>query len=148
MLWQSGAKTRPLRLFVIAPTPYRKRKSAKLYYRQPAFLLCTDLISSPRQLLQIYFDRWQIEVNHREEKDTLGIGQAQLWNPASVPRQPVLAVAAYSALMLAALKVLRSRSRERLCRTPPLAPQRPSSFLPRSRHVTTQGSHPIPQYRH
>jgi hypothetical protein len=105
VLWQSGAKTRPLRLFVIAPTPYRKRKSAKLYYRQPAFLLCTDLNSSARQLLQIYLDRWQIEVNHREEKDTLGVGQAQLWNPTAVPRQPVLAVAAYSALMLAALKV-------------------------------------------
>jgi hypothetical protein len=105
VLWQSGAKTRPLRLFVIAPTSYRKRKSSRLYYRQPAFLLCTDLKSSPRQLLQIYFDRWQIEVNHRDEKDTLGIGQAQLWNPTSVPRQPVLAVAAYSALMLAALKV-------------------------------------------
>lgn len=89
---------------MIAPTPYRKRKSAKLYYRQPAFLLCTDLTGSPRQLLQIYFDRWQREVNHREEKDTLGIGQAQLWNPASVPRQPVLAVAAYAALMLAALQ--------------------------------------------
>lgn len=105
VLWQSGAKTRLLRLFVIAPTPYRKRKSAKLYYRQPAFLLCTDLNSSARQLLQIYLDRWQIEVNHREEKDTLGVGQAQLWNPTAVPRQPVLAVAAYSALMLAALKV-------------------------------------------
>jgi len=105
VLWQSGAKTRPLRLFVIAPTPYRKRKSAKLYYRQPAFLLCTDLKTSARQLLQIYLDRWQIEVNHREEKDTLGVGQAQLWNPIAVPRQPVLAVAAYSALMLAALKV-------------------------------------------
>ena len=105
VLWQSGARTRPLRLFVIAPTPYRKRIPAKLYYRQPAFLLSTDLNGSPRQLLQIYFDRWQIEVNHREEKDTLGIGQAQLWNPTSVPRQPVLAVAAYSALLLAALKV-------------------------------------------
>jgi hypothetical protein len=35
----------------------------------------------------------------------LGIGQAQLWNPACVPRKPVLAVAAYSALLLAALKV-------------------------------------------
>jgi hypothetical protein len=55
-------------------------------------------------LLQIYFDRWQIEVNHREEKDTLGIGQAQLWNVTSVPKQPVLAVAAYSALLLASLQ--------------------------------------------
>ena len=105
VLWQRGARTRPLRLFVIAPTPYRKRKSTRFYYRQPAYLLCTDLTSSSPQLLQIYFDRWQIEVNHREEKDTLGVGQAQLWNPLSVPKQPPLVVAAYSALLLAALKV-------------------------------------------
>jgi len=32
------------------------------------------------------------------------VGQAQLWNETSVPRQPVLAVAAYSALLLASLK--------------------------------------------
>ncbi len=105
VLWQRGARTRPLRLFVIAPTPYRKRKSTRFSYRQPAYLLCTDLTSSSPQLLQIYFDRWQIEVNHREEKDTLGVGQAQLWNPLSVPKQPPLVVAAYSALLLAALKV-------------------------------------------
>jgi hypothetical protein len=105
VLWQRGARTRPLRLFVIAPTPYRKRKTGRWYYRQPAYLLCTELASSPRPLLQIYFDRWQIEVNHRDEKDTLGVGQAQLRNPAAVPRQPVLVVAAYSALLLAALKV-------------------------------------------
>lgn len=103
VLWQGGARRRPLRLLVVAPTPYRKRKSAKLYYRQPAFLLTTDLKGHAHTLLQIYFDRWQIEVNHREEKDTLGVGQAQLWNEVSVPKQPVLAVAAYSALLLASL---------------------------------------------
>jgi hypothetical protein len=75
-----------------------------LYYRDPAYLLTTDLRSSLKQLLQIYFDRWQIEVNHREEKDTLGVGQAQLWNVTSVPKQPVLAVASYSALLLASLQ--------------------------------------------
>jgi hypothetical protein len=102
--WQRGAKQRPLRLIAIAPTPYRKSKSKKLYYRDAAYLLTSDLHSSLRQLLQIYFDRWQIEVNHREEKDTLGVGQAQLWNATSVPKQPVLAVAAYSALLLASLQ--------------------------------------------
>lgn len=102
--WQRGAGKRPLRLIVIAPTPYRKNKSKKLYYRDPAYLLTSDLHSSLPQLLQIYFDRWQIEVNHREEKDTLGVGQAQLWNATSVPKQPVLAVAAYSALLLASLR--------------------------------------------
>jgi len=44
------------------------------------------------------------QVNHREEKDTLGVGQAQLWNVTSVPKQPVLAVAAYSALLLASIR--------------------------------------------
>jgi hypothetical protein len=104
LYWQGGARQRPLRLIVIAPPPYRKSHSKKLYYRDPAYLLTTDLRSSLQQLLQIYFDRWQIEVNHREEKDTLGIGQAQLWNVVSVPKQPVLAVAAYSALLLASLQ--------------------------------------------
>jgi hypothetical protein len=102
--WQRGGGQMPLRLLVVAPTPYRKRKSSKVYYRQPAYLLTTDLHSSAKQLLQIYFDRWQIEVNHREEKDTLGVGQAQLWNPQAVPKQPVLVVAAYSALLLASLQ--------------------------------------------
>lgn len=102
--WQGGAGKIPLRLLVVAPTPYRKRNSGKLYYRQPAYLLTTDLKSSAKPLLQIYFDRWQIEVNHRDEKDTLGVGQAQLWNVTSVPKQPVLSVAAYSALLLASLQ--------------------------------------------
>jgi hypothetical protein len=104
LYWQRGAGRRPLRLIVLAPTPYRKRKSMRLYYRDPAYLLTTDLRSSTKQLVQIYFDRWQIEVNHREEKDTLGVGQAQLWNVTSVPKQPVLAVASYSALLLASLQ--------------------------------------------
>ena len=103
LLWQGGAGRRPLRLFVVAPTPYRKRHSGKIYYRQPAYLLTTDQDSRAHALLQIYFDRWQIEVNHREEKDTLGVGQAQLWNATAVPKQPALSVAAYSALLLAAL---------------------------------------------
>ena len=103
--WRHAAGRIPLRLLVVAPTPYRKRKSCRLYYRQPAYLLTTDLKSAAKQLLQIYFDRWQIEVNHREEKDTLGVGQAQLWNVQAVPKQPVLVVAAYSALLLASLQV-------------------------------------------
>ena len=102
--WQGGARRRPLRLFVVRPTRYRKRNSGRFYYRRPAYLLTTVLKGSTAQLLQIYFDRWQIEVNHREEKDTLGVGQAQLWNVKSVPKQPALVVAAYSALLLASLQ--------------------------------------------
>lgn len=101
--WQSGAAQRPLRLFVVAPIPYQVPGRRRKYYRRPAFLLTTDLRGTPREMLQAYFDRWQIEVNHREQKDTLGVGQAQVRSPLSVPRQPAFAVAAYSALLLAAL---------------------------------------------
>jgi hypothetical protein len=104
VLWQGGARQRLLRLLVVRPTRYRKPKSARWYYRQPAYLLTTVVKGTVRQLLQIYFDRWQIEVNHREEKDTLGVGQAQLWNFTAVPKQPALAVASYSALLLASLQ--------------------------------------------
>jgi hypothetical protein len=102
--WQGGARQRPLRLLVVKPTRYRKKKSGRYYYRQPAYLLTTVVNGTVRQLLQIYFDRWQIEVNHREEKDTLGVGQAQLRNFISVPKQPAFAVANYSALLLASLQ--------------------------------------------
>jgi hypothetical protein len=103
ILWQRGARRTMLRLMVLAPVPYRTTKKGKLYYRQPAYLLTTALNAPVTLLIQIYFDRWQIEVNHREEKDTLGIGQAQVRSTQSVPRQPAFAVAAYSMLLLAGL---------------------------------------------
>ena len=101
--WQSGAGQRLLRLFIVAPLPYQAPGRSRKYYRDPAFLLTTDRRGTPRELLQPYLDRWQIEVNHREEKDTLGVGQAQLRSSRSVPRQPALVVAAYSALLLAGI---------------------------------------------
>ncbi len=103
--WRSGAAKRPLRLLVVAPVPYDSGKSQRKYYRDAAFLLTTDLCRPADSLLQAYFDRWQIEVNHREIKDTLGIGQAQLRHFHSVPRQPAMLVAAYSALLLAGIQV-------------------------------------------
>jgi len=101
VLWQRGTKKQFLKLIVIAPTPYRLTKNGKVYYRDPAYLLCQESEIASEILIQKYFDRWQIEVNHREEKDTLGIGQAQVRSEKSVPRQPVFVVAAYSALLLA-----------------------------------------------
>jgi hypothetical protein len=104
ILWQRGASTRRLKLIIVAPQPYKLSPHSKTNYREPAYLLSTDCSSDISILLQNYFDRWQIEVNHREEKDILGVGQAQVWAQKSVPRQPSFAVASYSLLMLACLK--------------------------------------------
>ena len=102
--WRRGAGPRPLRLLVVAPLPYRVSPHARLNYRQPAYLLTTDLASGAASLLQLYLDRWQTEVNHRHEKSLLGVGQAQVRSALSVPRQPALVVASYSLLLLAALQ--------------------------------------------
>lgn len=104
VLWRGGAGRRLLRLIVVAPTPYRRTKKGRLMYRQPAYLLTTDLDRPVEVLLQAYFDRWQVEVAHRELKSTLGLGQAQVRSTMSVPRQPALVAATYSALHLAALQ--------------------------------------------
>lgn len=104
VLWRGGAGRRPLRLLVVAPTPYRRTARGRLMYRQPAYLLTTDPKRSAQQILQAYFDRWEVEVAHREMKDTFGVGEAQVRAELSVPRQPALAAATYSALHLGALE--------------------------------------------
>jgi hypothetical protein len=104
VLWKRGAGQRQLRLIVLAPVPYKLSRRSRTNYRQPAYFLTTDLTSPSKLLLQACFDRWQIEVNHRDEKDLLGVGQAQVRSVQSVPRHPALAVASYSMLLLAALR--------------------------------------------
>ena len=104
LLWRPAGANRRLRLIVVRPTPYRKSKKGRLLYRQPAYLLTTDLETQARKLVQIYFDRWQVEVAHKEMKDNFGLGQAQVRVAQAVSRQPVLQVATYSAMQLAALK--------------------------------------------
>ena len=102
--WQGGSRRRVVRLLVVAPVGYRTSKHGRKYYRQPAYLLTTDLATPALVLLQAYFDRWGIEVNHRDEKEILGVGQAQVWNEQSVSKVPALLVAMYSWLLLAGLK--------------------------------------------
>lgn len=102
--WQGGAKRKPLRVIVIAPTPYRLHKNGRTYYRQEAYLLTTDLKTPAAVLVQAYLDHWQIEVNHREEKSNFGIGDAHVRNKLAVPRHPAFAIAIYSFLLLSALE--------------------------------------------
>ena len=101
--WQGGARKREVRLLVVAPVGYRTSKNGRKYYRQPAYLLTTDLTTPAEVLLQAYFDRWGIEVNHRDEKEILGVGEAQVWNEKSVRKVPALLVGMYSWLQLAGL---------------------------------------------
>ena len=94
----------PLRLMVVEPVPYRASQRSKLERREPAYLICTDPDLPLRELLQYYLWRWDIEVNFRDEKTILGVGQAQVRSEASNQNAPALAVAAYAMLLLASVK--------------------------------------------
>jgi hypothetical protein len=97
-----GAGDHDVSLVVVRPLAYRPKKKAKLLYRDPAYLLCTDPGLSLEQLLQAYLWRWEIELNFRDEKTVMGVGEAQVRTRSSVESVPALVVASYAYLLLAA----------------------------------------------
>lgn len=103
VLWQRGGKRRPLRLIIVAALAHKVPGKARRYYRDPAYLLSTDLTSPIESILQAYMDRWQIEPLHRDLKDGLGLGQAQVWSEKSIRRLHSTIAATYAMLKLAAL---------------------------------------------
>jgi hypothetical protein len=102
MMWRTAGVGQTLQLVIIAPLAYRPRKGSKLLYRDPAYLICTDPELDPRQIIEAYFQRWDIEVNFRDEKTLLGVGQAQVRSEVSVESAPALTVAAYGMLLVSA----------------------------------------------
>lgn len=94
---------RPVQLLLIKPLGYRLTLGGRLLYRQPAYLLCTDPQLALQEFLQQFLWRWDIEVNFRDEKTLLGVGQAQVRTEASNQNAPALGVAAYALLLLASV---------------------------------------------
>ena len=103
VFWSKAGPDKPLLLVVVKPVGYRLRKGSKLLYREPAFLICTDPNLDLKTLVQAYVYRWEIEVNHHDEKSIIGVAQAQTRNPQAVDRQPQLQVASYSLLLLSSI---------------------------------------------
>ena len=103
--WRKTGKVHDLRLVVIAPVGYRLTKHSRINYRKPAYLICTDPSIPLQELVQAYIWRWDIEVNFRDEKTLLGVGQAQVRNVHSVEQVPAVAVASYALLLTAAIQV-------------------------------------------
>ncbi len=111
--WKWGTKKKPLRLIVVFPTPYRRTMQSRMSYRDPAYLLTTNFDLPAQTLIQKYMDRWQIEVNFKEEKSYMTLGKQQAWSEKAIPKTPAFVAACYAALMLASvLHFSDSRSHE------------------------------------
>jgi hypothetical protein len=115
VLWKPAGPDKPLLLVVIGPLYYRPSKKSNVLYRDPAYLVCTDPGAPLREIIQAFVWRWEIEVNIRDEKQLVGLGQAQMRNEKSVGSDPALVVAAYSMLLLAGMKAFPNQD----CSLPP-----------------------------
>jgi hypothetical protein len=98
--WE-GSGERTMQVVVIRPLAYRPRKGAKLLYREPAYLICSDSEMPLEEVLQAYLWRWEVELNFRDEKTVLGVGEAQVRHPSAVEAVPAFIVASYAFLLLA-----------------------------------------------
>ena len=128
LLWRRGAQRQPLRLIIIAPLAYHAH--GHRLYRDPAYLLVTDPEQDDAvQVLQAYFYRWEIEADQKEEKDLLGVGQAQVWSNQAVSHQPALHVASYAMLLLAAIQCFGLNSTACLTRLPHWRLRKPPTRL-------------------
>lgn len=97
----SGTGEADVRLVIVRPLAYRPKKGARLLYRNPVYLLCTDPELPLERLLQSYLWRWEIELNFRDEKTVLGVGEAQVRTRPAVEAVPAFVVASYAFLLLA-----------------------------------------------
>ena len=102
--WRTAGENRDLRLVIIAPLAYKLSMRSETLYRQPAYLICTDLDMPLDKIIQYYIWRWDIEVNFRDEKHILDVRGAQVRHPESVEKVPALIIASYAMLLLAARK--------------------------------------------
>lgn len=107
--WRAGGERHTFQLIVIRPLAYRLTNGSQLLYRQPAYIICTDVEMDITKLLQAYLWRWEIEVNLRDEKTDCGCGQSQVRHPESVKNFPAFMVALYSFVHLSAHRCYKSR---------------------------------------
>jgi len=103
--WKHAGGERTLRLLIVRPLGYRLRKRARMNYRAPAYLITTNLELSLETILQAYIWRWEIEVNFRDQKTLLGLGEAQVRTSRSIETLTPFLAAVYAMLLLALEKV-------------------------------------------
>jgi DDE superfamily endonuclease len=75
--YHSGMPALPLR-WVIVRDPLGKFKTQAL--------LCTDLTSTPLQIVEWFIHRWQLEVTHREVREHLGVETQRQWSDLAIVR--------------------------------------------------------------
>jgi hypothetical protein len=121
---RKGAAQRPLFLLVVAGSSWRQGRYRRR--REPAFWLVNAARDAAGQwalplpaaeLLAWAWQRWEVEVCHREMKSGFGVGQAQCWSAAATVPAVQLAAWAYACCVLAGYRAWGYDRHPRLTRS-------------------------------
>ena len=96
-----GSGDRTVQVLIVRPLAYRPHQGSRRLYRYPVYLLCTYATLALETVLQSYLWRWEIELNFRDQKTVMGMGQAQVRTAESTECGPALIAAAYAYMLLA-----------------------------------------------
>ncbi len=129
--WPKVTQARPLRRIILKAAGYRLRKVSQLLYREPAFLITTDQMTPAAELIAAYLARWEVEVNFRDEKTLLGVGQAQGRNAPAVARAPAFLGAAHALLLRSSIRAFGDWRTEALAHLPAWRRSEPARPAPR-----------------
>jgi hypothetical protein len=105
------AADRPLFLIVVGGATWKagQREPRRPKYREPAFYLVSAVQQGAgwhlplpvEQILAWLWQRWELEVAHREMKSGLGVGEMQCWNARSTVLSVQWGAWVYAVLLLA-----------------------------------------------
>jgi len=106
---REGLPNQPLFLLVVRGCDRKVGKGKKRVRRSPAFFVVSAIreggewqLPWPAEFLLTWaWQRWELEVEHREVKSGLGLGEKQCWNPRSAVTSVQWSAWVYGVLLLA-----------------------------------------------
>jgi len=74
----------------------------------PLPLMSTDPLMTPKQMLELYIDRWSIEVTFEESREHLGVETQRQWSDKAIARSTPVLLGLYSLVCLIANRLGQS----------------------------------------
>jgi hypothetical protein len=85
----------------------------KLRENDEIILMCTDSGLTPREIIEMYIKRWNLEVTFRECRDYLGVETQRQWSDNAIERTTPLLFCLYSLITLIGNEIYKSEGIEK-----------------------------------
>jgi hypothetical protein len=75
--------------------------------------MCTNVKHCPKKVIELYIDRWTIEVTFEQTREYLGVETKRQWSDAAIARTTPILIALYSLVCLMACNLHKESPLER-----------------------------------